>query len=117
MITTKEIKYSPMVTNAEFASLVGVSQGVVDGWVKRDYVPTVKMGKYRLINIALLNHHLLYNCNPRGKQLDAVNQKEKDLKESELRFDSLPRTERRRFLKQAKNEKSLAVELFLMANK
>lgn len=102
----KTIKYSPLVTNAEFASLVGVSEGVIDGWVKRDYVPTVKLGKYRLINIAKLNSLLQEgegSKSPMKARLDSATEE----------FDSLPRNQRRKFLKQAKNVKQVAVGLFI----
>lgn len=38
-----------------FAELVGVSVDVVNGWINRGYLPTYEVGKYRLINLALLN--------------------------------------------------------------
>lgn len=44
----------PYMSKARFAELVGVDVGVVDAWVDRRYLPTRLVGKYRLINLALL---------------------------------------------------------------
>jgi len=45
----------PVMHKEKFAELVGVSLGIVDGWCDRGYVPTVRVGKYSLVNLALLN--------------------------------------------------------------
>ena len=58
MIVTDKIPlggYSPLMTVSHFAELVGLSEGVVTGWVKRGYIPTIKAGRHRLINIAKLH--------------------------------------------------------------
>ena len=44
----------PVLTQARFAQLVGVSSDVVRGWVARGQVPTVKIGRYRMVNVAKL---------------------------------------------------------------
>ncbi|MGQ0333105.1 DNA-binding protein [Halomonas elongata] len=49
----------PLMTLERFAELSGLEQGVVYGHVRRGYLPAVKMGKYRLINIALLQAQCL----------------------------------------------------------
>lgn len=49
----------PVMHKDKFADLVGVSSGVVDGWCDRGHVPTVKVGKYALVNLALLNANCL----------------------------------------------------------
>ena len=59
----KTMKYTPLMTVAEFAVSVGVSEGVVTGWVKRGYVPTLKIGRHRLVNVAQLNEHALNHDN------------------------------------------------------
>lgn len=41
----------PMATKERFADLVGTSPPAVQGWINRGYVPTVKTGKYRLIDL------------------------------------------------------------------
>jgi hypothetical protein len=44
----------PVMHPDKFAELIGLSSGVVGGWIDQGYVPTVKIGKYRLINIAAM---------------------------------------------------------------
>lgn len=41
----------PSMTKQKFAQLVGVTEGQVQGWINKGYIPTVKDGKHRLINI------------------------------------------------------------------
>jgi hypothetical protein len=48
-----------LVTKERFAVSVGVTEYVVDGWVKRGYLPVHEMGRYSLINLARLNIELL----------------------------------------------------------
>jgi len=50
--------FSPFLTKERFAQSVGVSFDTVDGWVKRKYIPTVKVGVRRLINITALVNQL-----------------------------------------------------------
>lgn len=45
----------PVMSRELFAQHVGVSLDVVNGWVNRGYLPTFEIGRYRLINIALLS--------------------------------------------------------------
>ena len=44
----------PVMDRERFAVLVGIDLGVVNGWIDRGYVPTVKIGRHRLINLAVL---------------------------------------------------------------
>jgi excisionase family DNA binding protein len=44
---------TPEMTIERYAELVGVSQRVIEAWIKRGYLPTVKIGKRRLVNVAL----------------------------------------------------------------
>jgi hypothetical protein len=48
----------PLMHPDKFAVGVGVTEGVVGGWIDNAYVPTVKVGKYRLINMVLLVENL-----------------------------------------------------------
>ena len=41
---------SPISSQEQFASFVGVSPDTVRGWVEKGIVPTVKVGKRRFIN-------------------------------------------------------------------
>lgn len=45
----------PLISAARFAELSGIPEGVVRGWLARGYIPTYSIGKYTLINLALLN--------------------------------------------------------------
>lgn len=47
---------SPLVTRERFAEMVGLPVGVITGWCNKGLVPCVSIGKYSLINIALLGH-------------------------------------------------------------
>ena len=43
----------PYMTREAYAAHVGLSPGVIQGWIDRGYIATVRMGKYNLINVAL----------------------------------------------------------------
>lgn len=45
---------SPLVTRERFAEMVGLPLGVITGWCNKGLVPCVSIGKYSLINVALL---------------------------------------------------------------
>jgi hypothetical protein len=45
----------PIVSRTRFAELTGVPEGVVVGWMSKGYIPTFTIGKYTLVNLALLN--------------------------------------------------------------
>ena len=51
----------PVMPWREFADWIGMSEehDTVSAWIKRGYLPTVKIGKYRMINVALLTQQLL----------------------------------------------------------
>ena len=49
----------PTMTIERFALLSGLDEGVVIGHIRRGYLPSVKLGKYRMINIALLQAQCL----------------------------------------------------------
>jgi predicted site-specific integrase-resolvase len=42
------------VTQERFAEMTGVSLEVVRGWVKKGFLPTFVIGKYRLVNTELM---------------------------------------------------------------
>ena len=42
------------MTAEKYAEAVGIEIGVVKGWIQRGYIPTKKIGKRRLVNIALI---------------------------------------------------------------
>ena len=43
--------YPPVMSRQSFADWIGVSDGVVRGWVERGEIPTVKVAKRRMINV------------------------------------------------------------------
>lgn len=45
---------SPIVSRERFAEMVGLPLGVIVGWCNKGLVPCVTIGKYSLINVALL---------------------------------------------------------------
>lgn len=49
----------PVMTKERFAELVGVEVGVVRGMLDRGYLPAVKLGRHRLVNVALLQKQCL----------------------------------------------------------
>ncbi len=45
----------PFMHRDLFAQQVGVTTDVVTGWINKGYIPTFEVGKYNLVNVALLN--------------------------------------------------------------
>ncbi|MEZ0231416.1 MAG: hypothetical protein ACAH12_01135 [Methylophilaceae bacterium] len=45
----------PVISRQKFAEMIGMSEGIIEGWMNRGYIPTLLIGKHRLINLALLN--------------------------------------------------------------
>lgn len=48
--------FTPVMSKERFAELSGVSFGVVDGWCNRGYLPTLVIGKHKMINMVQLHH-------------------------------------------------------------
>lgn len=44
----------PVMTKERFAELVGVEVGVIRGMLDRHYLPAIKIGRHRFVNVALL---------------------------------------------------------------
>jgi len=53
-ILLKTVDFTPMVHPEKFAELTGLSLGVVKGWIRQEYIPTVKQGRYRMVNMIAL---------------------------------------------------------------
>lgn len=49
----------PLMTQERFAELSGLTVDTVYGHIRRGYIPAVKVGKYRMINLALLHTQCL----------------------------------------------------------
>lgn len=50
--------FMPLLTVEKFAHSIGVTPHVVNGWIKRGYISTQKVGKRRLINIIAFIQYL-----------------------------------------------------------
>lgn len=48
----------PLIHPSKFAEQIGRSTGVIGGWLDAGYLPTVKVGRYQMINLALLTENL-----------------------------------------------------------
>lgn len=48
----------PFMNHLHFAQQSGFSSGVVGGWLDNGYLPTVKVGRYQVINLVLLTENL-----------------------------------------------------------
>ncbi len=51
----------PVMPWREFADWIRMNEGhdVVEGWIKHSYLPTVKIGRHRMVNVAQLVQSLL----------------------------------------------------------
>ena len=54
LLTSMVVPPVPVMAADRFADLVGVSSEVVRGWIDKGYLPTMKIGRYRLVNLAAL---------------------------------------------------------------
>lgn len=48
------LPFVPVMHRERFAELSGLELGIVDNWIDRGYLPTVKIGRHRLVNLVLL---------------------------------------------------------------
>ncbi|RJX30304.1 MAG: hypothetical protein C4516_10700 [Oxalobacter sp.] len=51
--------YSPLLTRERFAEAIGLPLGVIVGWCNKGLIPTFGVGKYSLVNVALLQKQAL----------------------------------------------------------
>jgi excisionase family DNA binding protein len=49
----------PIMSRERFAELVGVSDDTVRGWMNNGYIPTVKIGRHRVVNLLALSRECL----------------------------------------------------------
>ncbi|WP_435101056.1 hypothetical protein [Arhodomonas sp. AD133] len=50
---------TPLMSKERFAQLTGVGEEVVRGWINKGYIPTMKIGRYPLINMEVLRRMCL----------------------------------------------------------
>ncbi|OSM07027.1 hypothetical protein MAIT1_00064 [Magnetofaba australis IT-1] len=51
--------FTPVMTQERFCELSGVSRGVVEGWIKRGYLPAVTIGRRVMVNMVRLTRNCL----------------------------------------------------------
>lgn len=49
----------PVMTREQFASLSGLGEDVVRGMIEKGHLPSIKIGRHRLVNIVLLTMNSL----------------------------------------------------------
>ena len=59
LLTSVVVPPVPVMAAERFAELVGVPPDVVRGWIDKGYIPTTTIGRWRLVNIALLTRESL----------------------------------------------------------
>jgi hypothetical protein len=47
----------PFMNKKRFAELTGFSEGVVEGWLDRNQIPSVMVGKHKAINLVLITRN------------------------------------------------------------
>lgn len=50
---------TPIVTKARFSEMSGLTEETLRGMIERGHLPTLKIGKHRMINVALLTQECL----------------------------------------------------------
>ncbi|MBR9827169.1 MAG: DNA-binding protein [Oceanospirillales bacterium] len=58
-ITPAPAPVPPLMAWREFADWIRIDQSIVRGWIENGYLPSERIGKHRLINVALLSQQLL----------------------------------------------------------
>lgn len=48
----------PFMTRERFAALSGLEEGVLRGLIEKGHIPSVKLGRYRFVNLVALNRQL-----------------------------------------------------------
>ena len=46
--------FFPVMTREKFAELSGLAEGVIQGMIEKGHLPSIKIGRYRLVNVARL---------------------------------------------------------------
>ena len=57
--TPPATQFIPVMGRERFAELTGFSVETVRGWEAKGYLPTIKVGKHRLVNLAALTRQAL----------------------------------------------------------
>lgn len=46
--------FFPVMTKEKFAELSGLAEGVIQGMIEKGHLPSIKIGRHRLVNVAKL---------------------------------------------------------------
>ena len=53
------VNAGPVVTKKLFSQLTGLSEETIRGMINRGHLPTVRIGRHRLVNVALITKEAL----------------------------------------------------------
>lgn len=53
------VNAGPVVTKKLFSQLTGLTEETIRGMIDRGHLPTVKIGKHRMVNVALITKEAL----------------------------------------------------------
>jgi excisionase family DNA binding protein len=53
------VNSGPLVTKKLFSQLTGLTEETIRGMIDRGHLPTVKVGKHRMVNVALITKEAL----------------------------------------------------------
>lgn len=53
------VSAGPVVTKRLFSQLTGLTEETIRGMIERGHLPTVKIGKHRMVNVALITKDAL----------------------------------------------------------
>lgn len=51
--------FTPAVTKEKYAEMTGLSEGVVRGQMEKGDIPTIKVGRRRLVNVAKITQECI----------------------------------------------------------
>ncbi len=57
--TNRPIAAGPLVTKRKFSEMSGLTEETIRGMIERGHLPTMKIGKHRMVNVALITKEAL----------------------------------------------------------
>ncbi|PCI47129.1 MAG: hypothetical protein COA68_06505 [Oceanobacter sp.] len=57
--SSASVNAGPLVTKKLFSQLTGLTEETIRGMIDRGHLPTVKVGKHRMVNVALITKEAL----------------------------------------------------------
>lgn len=58
-INNTMVVISPIMSQERFSVLAGLTEDVVRNWIRNGHIPTVKVGRRRMINVAKLTQLMI----------------------------------------------------------